>query len=186
MTESWGWTCVAGTGERLGVPRPAGAGRLARAQRPGVLWTSSEPPRASSRCPPADWRAAPGPCSRWRTAASTSAPTASSPTPGGRCAPCRWSRPWRRRAAWRGGLPGDRPHRHRDLLLGPGLQGRHRAHRPAGGHLRRRAGSAAAAGLPGAPHHHRGLLPPGRAPCPTCAPTSTCPCRAAATRRSDG
>ena len=38
---------------------------------------------------------------------------------------------------------------------------RPKPHRPAGGGIRRRGGYASAAGEPGAPYHHRGLLPPG-------------------------
>lgn len=58
--------------------------------------------RQYEHLPPAAWRGAPGPCSRWRTAASTSAPTVLSPTPGGRSAPFPWGRPPVRQSA----LPG--------------------------------------------------------------------------------
>ena len=72
--------------------------------------------------------------------------------------------PYARGEAGPGRLPGDCPHRHRDLLLGPRVPGRHRSHRPGGGRLPGGAGAAGAAGQPGAPHHHRGFLPPGRRP----------------------
>ena len=65
---------------------------------------------------------------------STSAPTALSPMPGDLSAPCRWTKPSAEtRAPGGSGLPGDRAHRHRDLLLGPGPEKRLVPDRPGGG-----------------------------------------------------
>ena len=55
-------------------------------------------------------------------------------------------------------------HRHRNLLLGTRSQKWAGPDRPCGGGVRRRAGVPGAAGLPGTPHRHGGLLPPGRRP----------------------
>ena len=62
------------------------------------------------------------------------------------------------------GLPGDRGDGHRDLLLGPGPEERRDPDRPTGGCLHRRTGCPHPAGEPGAPDHHRGVLPPGGRP----------------------
>ena len=114
---------------------------------------------------------------------STSAPTASSPTPGGRCAPCPWPPPWSRRRSWPGTATGRSSSP--ASRSPPGVTSCTRtapwAHRPGGGHPGRAVPeSAGAAGQPGAPHHRPRTSAAGAAgPCPTCAPISTCPCRAA-------
>ena len=89
-----------GAVEKLGVDLVMGTN-----DRMGFLngtWTTPCAAAPTSGSPPAGWRAAPGPCSRWRTAASTSAPTASSLTPGAPSALCPWRRPPVRQSA----LPG--------------------------------------------------------------------------------
>ena len=61
--------------------------------------------------------------------------------PGAGALPAPGPPPWSRRSSWpEDGLPGDRPHRHRDLLLGSGAAGTAPGpHRPGGGHLPCRA-----------------------------------------------
>ena len=61
--------------------------QLARTREKAVALDDPFRRRVFEPLPPGGWRGGPGPCSRWRTAAPTSAPTASSPMPGGRCAP---------------------------------------------------------------------------------------------------
>ena len=62
--------------------------------------------------PAEGWPAAPGACSRWRTAASTSAPTAPSLRPGPGALPAPGAGGLRGPADGIGGIPGNCPHRH--------------------------------------------------------------------------
>ena len=82
-------------GGRLGP----GRGQL----RPGrCCWTISAEKGRSPRCRSPAFRTAPGPFSASRTAATTSAPTASFPTPGAAAGACPWPRCWSRQQS----LPG--------------------------------------------------------------------------------